>query len=144
MKPYTEEIRGLMKTLILTEKPSVARNIGEALSHIKKMDGFLENEAYVITWAYGHLFTLKDLSDYDPIKKSWKMEYFPFIPKVFEYKSIQADDQSSQYISDQIKVIQSLVNRQDIDTIISACDDDREGQIIGDIIFKMIKPRQKY
>lgn len=140
MRPYNEKIRGAMKTLILTEKPSVARNIGEALGHIQKRDGYLENEAYVITWAYGHLYTLKDLSDYDPTKKSWKMEYFPFIPRVFEYKAI---DKSTQYISTQIKVIQDLVNRQDIDTIISACDDDREGQIIGDIIFKMIKPRQK-
>jgi DNA topoisomerase-3 len=132
-----------MKTLILTENPSVAGNIGEALSHVQKKEGFIENEAYVITWAHGHLYTLKNLSDYDLSKKSWNMGSFPFIPKVFEYKPIQGEGSSTQHISDQIKVFQNLVNRSDIDTIISACENDREGQMIGDVIFKMVKPKQK-
>lgn len=130
-----------MKTLILTEKPSVARNIGDALGHMQKKDGYLENEAYVITWAYGHLFELKHMSDYDAKKKSWQMAYFPYVPKVFEYKV--KDGKANAYISKQVHIIDQLLKRQDITSIISACDDDREGQIIGDILFKMLKPQQK-
>ena len=135
-----------MKTLILTEKPSVARNIGDALGHIQKKDGYLENEAYVITWAYGHLFELKHMSDYDETKKTWQMAYFPYVPKIFEYKVKGEKDKgkkSDAYVSKQVSTISKLLKRADIGTIISACDDDREGQIIGDIIFKMLKPQQK-
>lgn len=135
-----------MKTLILTEKPSFAKNIGDALGHMKENDGFLENEAYVITWAQGHLYDLKNMSDYGRGKKSWHMDYFPYVPKIFEYKiKIDAgkDRSIDSKVSKQVKVITELFKREDINTIISACGHDCEGQIMGDIIFKMLKPKQK-
>lgn len=134
-----------MKTLILAEKPSVARNIGDALKNMKKHDGYIENDAYIITWAFGHLLSLYDVSDYDETKKSWKMAYFPFIPRIFEYKvKPNGKDRNKPDFGakKQLNIIRSLVRRNDVNRIISACDYDREGQIIGDIIFKVLKPNQ--
>jgi len=130
------------KTLILTEKPSVARNIGEALGHMEKHEGYLENSDYVISWAYGHLFELKAMADYDASKKSWQLDYFPFIPRIFEYKIKEKNKRTDPFIKNQVLILSRLVKRTDIKQIISACDDDREGQIIGDIIFKMLRPSQ--
>lgn len=134
-----------MKILILAEKPSVARNIGDALKNMKKYDGYIENDAYIITWAFGHLLSLYDVSDYDETKKSWKMAYFPFIPRIFEYKvKPNGKDRNKPDFGakKQLNIIRSLVRRNDVSRIISACDYDREGQIIGDIIFKVLKPNQ--
>jgi len=134
-----------MKTLILAEKPSVARNIGDALKGMKKQEGYIENDNYIITWAFGHLLSLYDVSDYDPTKKSWQMGYFPFIPRIFEYKvkpNVKDRSKPDFGAKKQLNIIKSLMNRQDVNRIISACDHDREGQIIGDIIFKVLKPKQ--
>ncbi|MCH4887642.1 type IA DNA topoisomerase [Acidaminobacter sp. JC074] len=134
-----------MKTLILAEKPSVARNIGDALKNMTKHEGYIENNNYIVTWAFGHLLSLYDVSDYDPTKKSWQMAYFPFIPRIFEYKvkpSIKDRSKPDFGAKKQLNIIRSLINRSDVNRIISACDFDREGQIIGDIIFKVLKPNQ--
>lgn len=72
--------------LILTEKPSVAKNIADALNIKTKKDGYFEGNGYIITWAFGHLLELYDAKDYDPKMKTWRMEYFPFIPSNFQYK----------------------------------------------------------
>ena len=75
-----------MKKVIIAEKPSVAKNIADAL-HIKgRKDGYFEGESYLITWAFGHLLELYDAKDYDEKMKIWRMEYFPFIPEQFKYK----------------------------------------------------------
>ncbi len=134
-----------MKYLILAEKPSVARNIGDALKNMTKHEGYIENDHYIVTWAFGHLLSLYDVSDYDETKKSWKMEYFPFIPRIFEYKvkPSQKDRHKVDFgAKKQLNIIKSLIKRPDVSQIISACDYDREGQIIGDIIFKVLKPKQ--
>ncbi|MBN2794202.1 MAG: type IA DNA topoisomerase [Clostridia bacterium] len=133
------------KTLILAEKPSVARNIGDALGNVKKNEGYLENENYIITWAFGHLLSLYDIKDYDETKTSWQMAYYPFIPKVFEYKvkpDMKDPKKPDSGAKKQLNIIRNLMKRLDVHQIISACDYDREGQIIGDIIFKVLKPSQ--
>lgn len=134
-----------MKTLILAEKPSVARNIGEALKNVTKHDGYLENDHYIITWAFGHLLSLYDVVDYDATKKSWQMAYFPFIPSIFQYKvkPSQKDKSKPDFgAKKQLNIIRTLLNRHDVDKLVSACDYDREGQLIGDVIFKVLKPKQ--
>ncbi|TQE91735.1 DNA topoisomerase [Ureibacillus sp. FSL K6-8385] len=125
--------------LILTEKPSVAKNIADAL-HIKtKKEGYFEGNGYIITWAYGHLFELYDAKDYDPKMKTWRMEYFPFIPSNFQYK-IKTDPKNSA--KKQLQIIKNLMNRPDVEMIISACDYDREGQLIGDTIIYRMNPNK--
>lgn len=131
-----------MKKVIIAEKPSVAKNIADATSAVRK-NGYYEGEQYIITWAFGHLLQLYDAKDYDPSMKSWRIEKFPFIPKEFLYK-IKSDakkkDQPDSGVVRQMDIIKRLVDREDVSGIISATDDDREGQIIADEILNYIKP----
>ncbi|MDO4975992.1 MAG: DNA topoisomerase [Eubacteriales bacterium] len=133
-----------MKKVIIAEKPSVAKNIADATSASRK-NGYFEGEQYIITWAFGHLLQLYDAKDYNPEMKSWKIEKFPFIPEEFHYK-IKTDqskkDQPDQGVVRQMKIIENLIGRSDVNGIISATDDDREGQIIADEILNYLHPNK--
>ncbi len=131
-----------MKKLILAEKPSVAKNIADATDAVRK-NGYYEGKEYVITWAFGHLLQLYDAKDYDPEMKSWKMDKFPYIPEAFHYKlktNGKNKDRPDDGVARQMEIIQKLAQRSDISGIISATDDDREGQIIADEIFTYLNP----
>ena len=127
-----------MKKVIIAEKPSVARNIADAYNIKNRKDGYFEGEEYLVTWAFGHLLQLFDAKDYDESMIGWKMEKFPFIPDKFEYK-IKGDGYNRNSVdkgaAKQINVIKNLINRDDVDGVISATDYDREGQIIADELF---------
>lgn len=128
--------------VIIAEKPSVAKNIAEALNVKQKRDGYIEGKNYIVTWAFGHLLQLYDARDYDPNMALWRMEKFPFIPEHFKYK-VKSDPknkfQKDSGADKQINTIRCLIAREDVDGVISACDYDREGQIIGDIILKYLR-----
>lgn len=127
-----------MKKLIIAEKPSVARNIADALNIKSRRDGYMEGEQHVITWVFGHLLQLYDVKDYDEARKSWRMENFPFIPPEFRYK-IKSDASNKNAVDKgaekQIGIIKTLIEREDVESVVSATDYDREGQIIADEIF---------
>jgi len=131
-----------LKKLIIAEKPSVAKNIADATGASRKKTYF-EGDQYIITWAFGHMLQLYDAVDYDPSMKTWKMERFPFIPDTFSYK-LKCDpkkkDRPDAGVKKQVELIRDLVGRDDVSGIISATDDDREGQIIADEIIDYIKP----
>ena len=131
-----------MKKVIIAEKPSVAKNIADAFNIRKRQDGYFEGEEYLITWAFGHLLQLYDAKDYDESMKKWELEKFPFIPETFKYK-VKSDSRNKQAVDagaqKQIKIIESLIARNDVDGIISATDYDREGQVIADEIFLYLK-----
>src|SRR5690606_29390131 len=127
----------------IAEKPSVAKNIADALQVKTKQDGYFEGNGYIITWAFGHLLQLYDAKDYDSRMRSWKLEYFPFIPEAFQYKvksNPRNRDQVDRGAEKQLKIIHRLMARKDVEEIISACDYDREGQLIGDSIIYKQKP----
>ena len=73
-----------MKSLVIAEKPSVARDIARILKCGKNINGAIEGERYVVTWGLGHLVTLADPEDYDKKYKEWKMEDLPIMPEVFK------------------------------------------------------------
>lgn len=123
------------KTLIIAEKPSIAKSIAEALEIKGRKDGYYESDNYYITYAYGHLYQLYDVSDYDPEKKSWKLEYYPFIPEEFKYKPIDNPGAKKQ-----IKVIKELL--KDSSLVINACDGDREGELLFSEIKHDLKIKQ--
>ncbi len=133
------------KKVIIAEKPSVAKNIAEALNIKTRKDGYLEGQDYIVSWAFGHLLQLYDAKDYDADMAAWRMEKFPFIPQSFKYK-VKSDsyDKSKKDsgASKQINIINYLVSRDDVEAVISACDYDREGQIIGDIILKYLRVKK--
>ena len=127
-----------MKKVIIAEKPSVAKNIADAFKIKTRRDGFYEGEDYLVTWAFGHLLQLYDAKDYDENMKGWRMEKFPFIPEGFKYK-IKCDSSNRDVVDKgaekQINTIKALIDRQDVDGVISATDYDREGQVIADELF---------
>lgn len=134
--------------LIIAEKPSVAKNIADALKVRERKDGYYEGNGYVITWAFGHLLQLYDAKDYDSKMASWQLQNFPFVPSSFKYK-VKSDprkrDRPDGGASKQLRTIHYLMKRNDVDSVISACDFDREGQLIGDsIIYKQKTEKQVY
>ncbi|PDY45525.1 DNA topoisomerase III [Bacillus pseudomycoides] len=137
-----------MKAVIIAEKPSVAKNIADALKIRKRNDGYYEGDNYIVTWAFGHLLQLYDAKDYDEKMAKWQMDNFPFIPEKFQYKvksSPKDRDKADSGAKKQLNIIRSLLFREDVDAIISACDYDREGQVIGDsVIYNIKAPKQVY
>ncbi|MGK0531769.1 type IA DNA topoisomerase [Bacillus sp. 'calajunan'] len=137
-----------MKAVIIAEKPSVAKNIADALKIRKRNDGYYEGDSYIVTWAFGHLLQLYDAKDYDEKMAKWQMDNFPFIPEKFQYKvksSPKDRDKADSGAKKQLNIIRSLLFREDVDAIISACDYDREGQVIGDsVIYNIKAPKQVY
>lgn len=127
-----------MKKVIIAEKPSVAKNIADAFKIKTRRDGYYEDEDYLVTWAFGHLLQLYDAKDYDENMKGWRMEKFPFIPKDFKYK-IKCDSSNREVVDKgaekQINTIKGLIDRDDVDGVVSATDYDREGQVISDELF---------
>ncbi|MBO6145786.1 MAG: topoisomerase C-terminal repeat-containing protein [Bacilli bacterium] len=118
--------------LIIAEKPSLARNIVNAIGNMNKKDGYFENDEYLVTWAFGHLFTLYDIEDYtNEEDRKWKMNNLPFFPQEFKF-NLKKDNnkQIDQGVLKQFNIIKELSNRENVDTIVNAGDSDREGEII--------------
>ena len=120
--------------LIIAEKPSLGRNIASGLGTFQKRNGYLENDKCIITWTFGHLFSLVDIESYNPLpegKTRWCMDNLPCFPEKFEYElSRNADKSFDDGIERQFKIIETLCNRPDVDVIVNAGDADREGEII--------------
>jgi DNA topoisomerase-3 len=134
-----------MTKVIIAEKPSVAKNIAEALNIKQRKDGYIEGSDYIITWAFGHLLQLFDAKDYDSEMSIWRMANYPYIPVEFKYKvKIDMNDKSKsdKGVEKQINIIKQLIEREDVEGVISACDDDREGQIIGDLILMHLETQK--
>ena len=123
--------------LIIAEKPSLARNIVAAIGNMQRNDGFFSSDKYLVTWAIGHLFTLADVEDYDetPSDGRWKMDNLPCFPQKFKFNlKKNANKEIDPGILKQYKIIEGLVNRDDVEEIVNAGDADREGEVIIRII----------
>lgn len=120
--------------LIIAEKPSLARNIVSAIGALKKKGNYYEGTDYVVTWAFGHLFSLADVEDYDKSQgesRIWTINNLPCFPKEFKFSLKKgADKNVDGGVLRQFETIKSLCKRDDVDTIINAGDSDREGEII--------------
>lgn len=124
--------------VILAEKPSVAKTIASFLGAKTRRDGYFEGNGYIVTYAFGHLVSLYDMKDYDKEKYSgsWKMTNFPFIPAdKFKFK---VDDSKQK----QFNIIKELLNREDVEYVINATDNDREGELIAFLIFLLAKNKK--
>ncbi|MBE6592354.1 MAG: DNA topoisomerase III [Ruminococcaceae bacterium] len=120
--------------LIIAEKPSLARNIIAAIGNMKKQNGFYSGGEYLVTWAFGHLFSLADVEDYLPEDKRpqrWTADILPCYPESFVFK-LRKDESKrvDSGVLNQFETIKALCNREDVDTLINAGDSDREGEII--------------
>ena len=121
----------MSKTLIIAEKPSVARDIVAALPEsFDENKNFYESDSYVVTFAVGHLLELSDPEEYDPAWKSWKLNNLPMIPSEFQVKP--RDKKSAT----QLNLIHKLLKRKDVDRVVNACDAGREGELIFTHIYE--------
>ncbi|MBR5765594.1 MAG: topoisomerase C-terminal repeat-containing protein [Lachnospiraceae bacterium] len=115
------------KKLIITEKPSVARDFARVLNVKGNRDGYIENEEYVISWCVGHLVGMLYPEDYDIKYKSWKLEDLPFLPEVYKYGVLKP-------VAKQYGIVNGLLHREDVDTVYWAGDSGKEGQTIEENI----------
>ena len=76
-----------MKSLVIAEKPSVARDIARVLHCSQKGNGTLEGKDYVVTWALGHLVTLADPEEYDKKYTKWELSTLPMMPEKMKLRS---------------------------------------------------------
>ncbi|MBQ8431933.1 MAG: topoisomerase C-terminal repeat-containing protein [Clostridia bacterium] len=120
--------------LIIAEKPSLGRNIAAGIGPMQKRQGYLEGNGYLITWAFGHLFSLCDIEAYQANtqpQQRWTMDNLPCFPQEFRFELRKGENkQIDPGVRQQFELIRSLCNRPDVDTIVNAGDADREGEII--------------
>jgi len=125
------------KKLLITEKPSVAMEFAKALKiNTNRKNGYLESEDWIITWCVGHLVTMSYPEKYDEKLKYWRLETLPFIPTDWKYEIIPA-------VQNQFNIVQSLMQREDIDVIYNAGDSGREGEYIQRLVVMMAHPNPK-
>lgn len=118
------------KKLIITEKPSVAREFARVLGESMKNHGeYLESENYIITWCVGHLVTMSYPDAYDEKYKRWSLETIPFIPREYKYEIIGN-------VSKQFQTVKRLFHREDVDVIYNAGDSGREGEYIQRLVLQ--------
>ncbi|WP_062352678.1 DNA topoisomerase III [Bacillus kwashiorkori] len=121
-----------MKSLILAEKPSVAREIARVLGLKNINKSYIEGNQYIVTWALGHLIELKMPEHYDSKYKTWKLEDLPIVPEKMGLKVIKQT-------SHQFRAIDNLAKRKDIKEIIIATDAGREGELVARWILEKIR-----
>ena len=118
-----------MKTLIIAEKPSVGRDIARVLGCKQKGDGFLHSDEYIISWAIGHLVSLKEPDDYDPALKKWKMHDLPIIPTEMGLRALPKTTK-------QLNLLKKMLTSKEVSQIICATDSGREGELIFRYIYQ--------
>jgi DNA topoisomerase III len=139
-----------MKTLIIAEKPSVGRDIATALDGVfqkrtladldpkrkkatKDEPTFLESDDTVIAWAVGHLVQLAEPEEYDEKWKKWRMADLPIVPPN-GFKLVPRDARSKK----QLKLVEQLLKRDDVDRVVNACDAGREGELIFAYLYESV------
>ncbi|ANU09977.1 DNA topoisomerase III [Planococcus antarcticus DSM 14505] len=124
-----------MKSVVLAEKPSVARDIARVLGCEQKGNGYLEGKQYIVTWALGHLVTHAQPEQYDNDFKEWKMDTLPIIPEPFKLVPIK---QSMK----QFNAVKSQLQRGDVNEVIIATDAGREGELVARWILEKTNTRK--
>lgn len=121
-----------MKSVLLAEKPSVARDIARVLNCNQKKNGYMENNQYIVTWALGHLVTNADPEQYDSKYKTWDMKDLPILPE--RMKSVVIGKTRKQF-----NIVKSQIERQDVNEVIIATDAGREGELVARLILEKCK-----
>ncbi|PER99645.1 DNA topoisomerase III [Bacillus cereus] len=122
----------MVKSVVIAEKPSVARDIAKVLKCTKKGNGFLEGDKYIVTWALGHLVTLADPESYDKKYKTWNLEDLPMLPERMKLVVIKQTGK-------QFNVVKNQLTRSDVNEAIVATDAGREGELVARWIIEKAK-----
>jgi len=140
----------MAKTLVVAEKPSVARDLASTLpgsfkqakdkTYLETQDGSTNGDGYIVTWAVGHLVGLAPPDEYDPKLKKWRFADLPILPD--DFKLIPNDERSAK----QLRAIHRLMAEDEVETIVNACDAGREGELIFAYLYDLApvhKPVQR-
>ncbi|EJS64241.1 DNA topoisomerase III [Bacillus cereus] len=122
----------MVKSVVIAEKPSVARDIARVLKCDKKGNGYLEGSKYIVTWALGHLVTLADPESYDVKYKKWNLEDLPMLPERLKLTVIKQTGK-------QFNAVKSQLLRKDVNEIIVATDAGREGELVARWIIDKVR-----
>lgn len=114
----------MVKSVVLAEKPSVARDIARVLNCNKKGNGYLEGDKYIVTWALGHLVTLADPESYDVKYKTWNLEDLPMMPEKLKLTVIKQTGK-------QFNAVKNILQRSDVSECIIGTDAGREGELVA-------------
>ena len=128
-----------MKHLFIAEKPSVAQEFAKALKeNMRRGDGYLESDSYIVTWCVGHLVTMSYPEVYDEKYKRWSLNTLPFLPDHFLYEVIPN-------VKKQFNIVSGLLNREDVAVIYVCTDSGREGEYIYRLVEQMagVKGKQR-
>lgn len=126
-----------MKTLVLAEKPSVAREIASVMGARDKHKSYMEGPKYIVTWALGHLVGLAEPEDYDKKYATWNLEDLPILPERTKLKVLR--ETNHQY-----KAVQQLMKRQDVGELVIATDAAREGELLARWIMQMAQWKKPF
>lgn len=134
LKCYEVEV---IKSVIIAEKPSVAREFAKVLeiNGVNK-NGYIESSEYIVTWCVGHLVTMSYPEKYDEKLKYWNLSTLPFLPTEFKYEVIDA-------VKNQFEIIKEILNREDVEKIYVCTDSGREGEYIYRLVDDMAGNPQK-
>ncbi|PNP92557.1 DNA topoisomerase III [Listeria newyorkensis] len=115
--------------LIIAEKPSVAQAIAKVIGNMKRQNGYLENEDFIVTWCIGHLVELAPTEVYDAQYKKWKQSDLPILPEPFQYQVSKGKE--AQY-----QIIMQLMADERVESIVCATDAGREGELIFRLVYE--------
>ncbi|CAI3433937.1 DNA topoisomerase III [Enterococcus cecorum] len=121
-----------MKQLIIAEKPSVAKDLSRVLKATKKTKNYYEGDKVIVTWALGHLLTLKMPEDLNKEWQQWQLETLPMLPKQIGIKPLPKTGH-------QLKAIASLAKRKDVGEAVIATDAGREGELVARWILQWVR-----
>ncbi|MBA5636228.1 DNA topoisomerase III [Duganella sp. LX20W] len=125
----------MSKTLIIAEKPSVANDIAKTLGGFTKHDEYFESDEFVLSSAVGHLLEIAVPEEHDVKRGKWSFAHLPMIPPYFALNPIAKTEA-------RLKVLNKLIKRKDVTTLINACDAGREGELIFRLIAQNAKAKQ--
>ena len=124
----------MTKTLIIAEKPSVANDIAKALGGFTKHDEYFESDEYLLSSAVGHLVEISVPEEYDVKRGKWTFTHLPMIPPHFALTPIAKTES-------RLKVLNKLLKRKDVTSLVNACDAGREGELIFRLIVQYAKAK---
>ena len=125
-----------MRTLVISEKPSVAISISKVLGATKKKDGYYEGNGYIVSWCVGHLIQMVNPDSYDEKYAKWNIEDLPIIPSEYKYEIMEPTKK-------QFNILKKLMNDKDVKFVINACDAGREGESIFRLVYLQANCKKK-
>ena len=123
--------------LVIAEKPSVAQSLARVIGANKRQDGYLEGSGYLVSWCVGHLVELSAPERYDERFAKWRLEDLPILPERWLYEVSAATKK-------QFQILKSLMERQDVESLVCATDAGREGELIFRLVYNQVRCKKPF